>query len=397
FFNGQLGLHQVVVEHDDLSAQGSLLVVMVLRLRKEKTHESLALPGIKMVEFGDMLINVGDFGLFQKLILFGLCLPNLILPVLFASFLFVQTDPERHCNTDWILRAGANLSSEEQLNLTVPREQHGAFIRCLIVDQVAWDINTVRENGLNQTTECQKGWVYNKILYKTTIVTNFDRVGEKSSFSRSRTNCVHVLLMHMFTVKTGLSANLYVYLVCQFILAAALGGYQINSTILATEWIGMTRRSFASCLNQMFAGVGQCVLAADVQTHRNTSSLSLYLVLGSFGEKNIPDIHPCVCLSAHPHCPTRQCRFYYCSCDHWKVLQELGWFGLHGLHSGAVTHVCQANSHWLGVNSVSAMYHWSIPTIVFSSLSLTAGTLVFLRPGEQNFLTLQMRPKGRGM
>lgn len=31
----------MVVEHDDLSAQGSLLVVMVLRLRKTKTHVRL--------------------------------------------------------------------------------------------------------------------------------------------------------------------------------------------------------------------------------------------------------------------------------------------------------------------------------------------------------------------
>lgn len=43
FLNGQLGFHQVVVEHDDLSAQGSLLVVMVLRLRRAKTHVRLTL------------------------------------------------------------------------------------------------------------------------------------------------------------------------------------------------------------------------------------------------------------------------------------------------------------------------------------------------------------------
>lgn len=30
--NGELGLHQVVVEHDDLSAQRALLILVVLRL-----------------------------------------------------------------------------------------------------------------------------------------------------------------------------------------------------------------------------------------------------------------------------------------------------------------------------------------------------------------------------
>lgn len=33
FVDGHLGLHQVVVEDDDLSAEGSLLLFMVLRLQ----------------------------------------------------------------------------------------------------------------------------------------------------------------------------------------------------------------------------------------------------------------------------------------------------------------------------------------------------------------------------
>ena len=138
-----------------------------------------------MVAFGEILINVGDVGLFQKLILLGL--QNLIFPVLFTSFLFVQTDSGRHCNTDWILRAGANLSSEEQLNLTMPREQHGAFSRWLIFNPVDWDINTIRENGFRPLSARRDGSTTRH--YETTIVTSFG-VWERS-FSWSYTNYVH--------------------------------------------------------------------------------------------------------------------------------------------------------------------------------------------------------------
>lgn len=125
-----------------------------------------------MADFGEILEAIGDFGLFQKLMLFGLCFPNTLLPFHLTSLLFNQGPDLQRCNTDWILDVGPNLTLEEQLNLTLPRLPDGSLSTCEMFAPVDWNLSAILEHGLTDTTACVNGYTHDYSVYTSSIVSD---------------------------------------------------------------------------------------------------------------------------------------------------------------------------------------------------------------------------------
>lgn len=134
------------------------------------------LPAVSMGTFGDVVREIGEFGPFQKRLLFVLCLPCLFTAFETIGQVFVGTSFPHHCNTDWILDRG-NLTEEHRKNLTLPANADGEFESCRMFTPVDWDLGAIEAYGLNSTSECLHGWDYDAPEGASTIVTEVRAAG----------------------------------------------------------------------------------------------------------------------------------------------------------------------------------------------------------------------------
>ncbi|KAG7260249.1 hypothetical protein CRUP_037033 [Coryphaenoides rupestris] len=394
-----------------------------------------------MANFGEVLRAVGDFGLFQKLIILALSFPHLLLSVSFASILFVDSDPERHCNTDWILAAAPNLTAEEQLNLTVPREPDGSFSRCLMFAPVHWSLDAIRTHGLsNRTVACRDGWVYDQSLYKATIVTDvspqtqhdtlvldsvisvtttaahlmtavcspsqFDLVCDKAHLAgiaqtvymggilagsflfgpaseplgRRVLTQIPICLLLVFTVVSAMSVNLYMYLAAQFMVGVSTG----------SEWLGISKRSYSPCVNQLLSSIGQCVTAGLMFGVRDWR-LALYILSGP-----VALVFIYICLSLNVGNFGLNIFVLQSMFGLSQVPAQLLCFFMLEMLGRKKSILCTTITGSLAVGLCAIMvrvagllspllnllsvFHWSIPIVVFSSFTLVGGALTLMLP-----------------
>ncbi|XP_026699336.1 solute carrier family 22 member 13-like [Athene cunicularia] len=253
-----------------------------------------------MAEFGDFIRALGEFGLYQKLLVLFLSLPLLLNPFQMIGQVFMVVDVPHHCDTSWILAIGPNLTEEEQLNLTLPRDVDGAYEQCYMYSPVDWDLGSIVAYGLNATEKCSNGWVYSS-AQPPSLLTEFDLVCDRKDLNdisqsiymvglllgamifgplsdrvgRRPIFLISILLQGLFGVGVAFVPHFYVYMAFRCVVGASVSGILITALALATEWVGTSSRPKAVLISHCFVAIGQMILAGLSYGIRNWRLLEI--------------------------------------------------------------------------------------------------------------------------
>lgn len=115
-----------------------------------------------MVQFSEVLAEVGDFGRFQIQLLLLAAVPTLLSSHSIFSHIFMVLDEAHHCSVAWVKNHTFNFSAAEQLLLSVPLDAAGNPESCLMFrpppDNAS--LEDILSHRFNETQPCEAGWEY---------------------------------------------------------------------------------------------------------------------------------------------------------------------------------------------------------------------------------------------
>ncbi|XP_037960261.1 carcinine transporter [Teleopsis dalmanni] len=260
-------------------------------------------------DLDDLLPTIGEFGKYQKLLVFGICLPACI-PCGFCAFnqLFMADTPEDYwCKIPEL----HDLPVDQQKNLAIPQVvEHGieTYSKCYKY-AVNWteilensDINDISANITWAHEKCTDGWVYNTTTVWSSIVIDFDLVCDRDIYptiglaalntggpvgvylfgllndrAGRRTSyftCLATLLLG--SLITSLSTDFWTWAGSRVIVGLTIPAVYQIPFIISLELVGENYRSFVTVMTCTFYTSGIMLLSLVTYLERDWVKLSYY-------------------------------------------------------------------------------------------------------------------------
>nr|XP_049691681.1 carcinine transporter isoform X2 [Helicoverpa armigera] len=256
------------------------------------------------IDLDDLLPKIGEFGLYQKLLLWLVCLPA-CLPCGFCAFnqLFMTDVPDHWCKVSEL--EPLNLTREQRKILSIPRKDNVTFEKCSRY-AVNWK-EIIKMGGVVQVNEswptenCVEGYEYDTSEVISSVVIDFDlvceydvyptlglvalniggpvgvytfgllndRIGRKKSFFL----CLSTLLLG--SLMTAYAHEFWFWTLARVIVGLTIPAVYQIPFIISLELAGPNYRSFVTVMTCIFYTLGLILLSAVTYLLRDWRSLAL--------------------------------------------------------------------------------------------------------------------------
>lgn len=239
------------------------------------------------MDLDDILPQVGEFGKYQKLMLWLVCLPACF-PCGFCAFnqLFMTDIPEHWCYVPEL----QNLTVEDRKNLSIPK-YNDTFAKCYryAVNFTALSNNDIEEFNSSKwpTEKCTDGWEYDMSKISSSIVIDFNLVCDKDIYptlglvalnlggpfgvyffgylndriGRKKTFFLCLTTLIVGGILTAASPDFWWWAASRFVVGLTIPAIYQIPFIISLELVGPNYRSFITVLTCLFYTVGLIMLA----------------------------------------------------------------------------------------------------------------------------------------
>uniref|UniRef100_A0A8C3FV31 Major facilitator superfamily (MFS) profile domain-containing protein n=1 Tax=Chrysemys picta bellii TaxID=8478 RepID=A0A8C3FV31_CHRPI len=249
------------------------------------------------MSFAELLDHVGGMGRFQIIYAILLAIPVFMMASHNLLQNFTAATSEHHChvhininNTPYTNLTG-KLAAKDLLKVSIPMDSNLQPEKCHRFVTTQWqllDSNATVTNLTELETEpCADGWVYDKSIFTSTIITEWDLVcdsrqlkqmaqsiymvgilaggiifgGLSDRFGRRSPLIWCYLQMAVTGTCTAFSPSFTAYCIFRFLTGMAFSGIVMNGVSLSVEWTPTRTRAVVVTMYGYCLTIGQCILA----------------------------------------------------------------------------------------------------------------------------------------
>ncbi|XP_054834373.1 solute carrier family 22 member 6-A-like [Eublepharis macularius] len=247
--------------------------------------------------FAEFLEQVGGMGRFQFIHTALLTIPILLMASHNLLQNFTAAIPGHHCrvhiatNGSEYLNASHLLEASDLLKVGIPMDSNQQLERCHRFVDTQWHLlspNGTEANKTKMGTEpCADGWVYDRTLYTSSIIMEWDLVCDSRKlremaqslymagvlvgalilgrlsdrFGRKALLIWSFLQMAVMGICAAFSPNFVSYCIFRFLSGMALSGFGLSIACLVVEWIPTQYRTITIACTGFAYTLGQIILA----------------------------------------------------------------------------------------------------------------------------------------